>query len=206
MFYRPEDGHGLPHNPFNALVVPRPIGWISTRGATRSGQGGHDNLAPYSFFNAVAYTPPQVMFASTGRKEDRGDTKDSLAQIRETGVFCVNIVEAAAAEAMNRTSGPWAAGVDEFSDAGITREECRTIPCARVAGAPAALECRLTQVVTLEGRSNFLVLGVVTGIHIRDDVLTPEGRVEVTRFRPLARLGYMDYAVVSEVFQMERPG
>jgi flavin reductase (DIM6/NTAB) family NADH-FMN oxidoreductase RutF len=200
MFYRPEDGHGLPHNPFNALVTPRPIGWISTRSAD-----GHDNLAPYSFFNAVAYTPPQVMFASTGRKPDRGDTKDSLAQIRETGVFCVNIVEAAAAEAMNRTSGPWAAGVDEFADAGIAREDCRTIPCARVAGAPAALECRLSQVVTLEGRSNFLILGVVTGIHIRDDVLTPEGRVDVTRFRPLARLGYMDYAAVTEVFEMARP-
>lgn len=201
MFYRPEDGHGLPHNPFNALVVPRPIGWISSRGA-----GGHDNLAPYSFFNAVAYSPPQVMFASTSRKPDRGDTKDTLAQVRETGVFCVNIVEAEAAEAMNRTSGPWTADVDEFSDAGIAREECRTIPCSRVAGAPAALECRLSQVVTLEGRSNFLILGVVTGIHIRDDVLTPEGRVDVTRFRPLARLGYMDYAAVSEVFTMERPG
>ncbi|MCU0907097.1 MAG: flavin reductase family protein [Rhodobacteraceae bacterium] len=200
MFYRPEDGHGLPHNPFNALVVPRPIGWISSRGGD-----GHDNLAPYSFFNAVAYTPPQVMFASTGAKADRGDTKDTLAQIRETGVFCVNIVEAAAAEAMNRTSGPWGAAVDEFADAGILREDCRTIPCARVAGAPAALECRLSQVVTLEGRSNFLILGVVTGIHIRDDVLTPDGRVDVTRFRPLSRLGYMDYAAVTEVFAMDRP-
>jgi flavin reductase (DIM6/NTAB) family NADH-FMN oxidoreductase RutF len=101
MFYRPEDGHGLPHNPFNAIVTPRPIGWISTRGAD-----GSENLAPYSFFNAVAYVPPQVMFASTSAKEDRGDTKDSVANIRDTGVFCVNIVEYAMKDVMNRTSGP----------------------------------------------------------------------------------------------------
>ncbi|NIN77265.1 MAG: flavin reductase family protein, partial [Planctomycetales bacterium] len=87
MFYRPEDGHGLPHNPFNAIVAPRPIGWISTRGAD-----GSENLAPYSFFNAVAYTPPQVMFASTGAKPDRDGTKDSVTNIRDTGVFCVNLV------------------------------------------------------------------------------------------------------------------
>mgnify|MGYP005989099371 CR=1 FL=1 len=83
MFYRPEDGHGLPHNPFNAIVSPRPIGWISTRGAMG------DNLAPYSFFNAVAYVPPQVMFSSTSSKDDRGDTKDTVAQLRERGEFCV---------------------------------------------------------------------------------------------------------------------
>ena len=88
MFYRPEDGHGLPHNPFNAVITPRPIGWISTRGSD-----GHDNLAPYSFFNGVAYVPPQVMFSSTGSKSDRAVGKDSLTQLRDTGVFCVNIVE-----------------------------------------------------------------------------------------------------------------
>ena len=87
MFYEPRNGHGLPHNPFNAIVTPRPIGWISTRSAD-----GIDNLAPYSFFNAVAYTPPQVMFASTSSKPDQDDTKDSVANIRDTGVFCVNVV------------------------------------------------------------------------------------------------------------------
>ena len=102
MFYRPEDGHGLPHNPFNAIVAPRPIGWISTRDAQ-----GRDNLAPYSFFNAVAYVPPQVMFASTSAKPDREGTKDSVANIRETRVFCVNVVSAALSGAMNRSSGPW---------------------------------------------------------------------------------------------------
>ncbi|NVK60262.1 MAG: flavin reductase family protein [Rhodobacteraceae bacterium] len=199
MFYRPEEGHGLPHNPFNAIVTPRPIGWISTRGALG------DNLAPYSFFNAVAYVPPQVMFASTSTKEDRGDTKDSVAQLRESGVFCVNIVEEAMRDAMNATSGPWQAGQDEFDLAGIEKAECRTIDCPRVAAAPAALECKVVQVVQLPGAANFVTFGEVTGVHMRDDCLV-NGRFDVTRFRPLSRLGYRDYATVTEVFELKRPG
>ena len=199
MFYRPEDGHGLPHNPFNAIVTPRPIGWISTRDGD-----GHDNLAPYSFFNAVAYVPPQVMFASTSAKPDRDGTKDSVANIRATGVFCVNVVSAALTGAMNRSSGPWAREVDEFTDAGLEKAACETIPCARVAASPAALECRLTQIVQLPGEANFVVFGEVTGVHMRDDCLV-DGRFDVTRFSPLSRLGYMDYAVVREVFSLQRP-
>jgi flavin reductase (DIM6/NTAB) family NADH-FMN oxidoreductase RutF len=200
MFYRPEDGHGLPHNPFNAIVTPRPIGWISTRDAE-----GRENLAPHSFFNAVAYTPPQVVFSTTGSKPDRTRGKDSLSNIEDTGVFCVNIVEEAAREAMNRTSGPWPKETDEFAHAGIERAECETIPCSRVANAPASLECRLVQVIELLGKSNYLILGEVTGIHLRDDCLV-DGRFEVTRFRPLSRLGYRDFAVVTETFEMIRPG
>ena len=199
MFYRPEDGHGLSHNPFNAIVTPRPIGWISTRGTLG------DNLAPYSFFNAVAYVPPQVMFASTSAKPDRDGTKDSVAQLRESGVFCVNIVEYAARDAMNATSGPWKAGEDEFAMAGIDKAECETIDCPRVASAPASLECRVTQIVPLEGEANFAVFGEVTGIHMRDDCLS-EGRFDVTRFEPLTRLGYRDYAVIREMFALKRPG
>ncbi len=190
MFYIPAEGHGLPHNPFYAIVSPRPIGWISTRGK------GGDNLAPYSFFNAVAYAPPQVMFASNGRK-------DSLENIQETGVFAVNIVEFAAREAMNATSLR-ATGTDEFTLAGVAREECRTIACPRVAAVPAVLECRLSEVITLRGAANFLVLGEVTGVHIRDNCLNA-GRFDVTRYQPLARLGYHDYTVVREVFEMIRP-
>ncbi len=199
MFYRPEDGHGLPHNPFNAVVSPRPIGWISTRG-----RDGADNLAPYSFFNAVAYVPPQVMFASTSAKPDREGTKDSVANIRDTGVFCVNIVGHDARDAMNQSSGPWPREVDEFALAEVARAECTTIPCARVADAPASLECRLTEIVKLRGEANFLVLGEVVGVHLRDDCLV-EGRFDVTRFRPLARLGYMDYTTVESVFELRRP-
>ncbi|QBX99494.1 flavin reductase family protein [Rhodophyticola sp. CCM32] len=200
MFYRPEDGHGLPHNPFNAVVSPRPIGWISTRGAE-----GADNLAPYSFFNAVAYEPPQLMFASTSTKPDRSDTKDSVANIRETGVFCVNIVEYAARDAMNRTSGPWEKETDEFDLAGIDRAPCETIPCSRVANAPANLECKLTQIVHLAGEANVVVFGEVTGVHLRDNCLR-DGVFDVTSYQPLARLGYRDYARVTELFSMTRPG
>lgn len=164
MFYEPKDGHGLAHNPFNAIVTPRPIAWIATRGAD-----GRENLAPYSFFNAIAYTPPQIMFASTSAKADRGDTKDSLANIRDTGVFCVNVVETAA----------------------------RAIP--------AALECRATQIVTLEGANNFMVIATVVGIHLRDDCVV-DGRFDITRFAPLARLGYRDYASIAQVFELTRPG
>lgn len=199
MFYRPSEGHGLPHNPFNAIVTPRPIGWIATRGA-----GGQDNLAPYSFFNAVAYVPPQVMFASTGAKIDRDGTKDSVANIRETGVFCVNIVAEAMLDAMNVTSGEWPRDHDEFSEAALERAECTEIACARVANAPAALECRLTQIVPLAGKANFVVFGEVVGVHLRDDCMV-DGRFEVTRFNPLARLGYRDYTVVNSTFTLNRP-
>ncbi|WP_299842313.1 flavin reductase family protein [uncultured Jannaschia sp.] len=199
MFYRPEEGHGLPHNPFNAVVTPRPIGWISTRGAAS------DNLAPYSFFNAVAYLPPQVMFASTSAKPDRDGTKDSVAQIREAKVFCVNIVEYAARDVMNASSGSYPAGVDEFAEAGAAKAECTTIDCPRVADAPASLECRLTDIVRLPGEANYAVFGAVTGVHLRDDCLR-DGRFDVTAFQPLARLGYKDYARVTDVFSLERPG
>ncbi|WP_281858869.1 flavin reductase family protein [Litoreibacter halocynthiae] len=200
MFYRPEDGHGLPHNPFNAIVTPRPIGWISTRGAD-----GSENLAPYSFFNAVAYVPPQVMFASTAAKPDRDGTKDSVANIRDTGVFCVNVVEYAARDVMNLTSGPWDKEVDEFAKAGIERVDCDTIPCSRVVNAPANLECKLTQIVQLPGEANFAVFGEVTGVHMRDDCIV-DGVFDVTTFKPLARLGYKDYTYVKDVFSLTRPG
>jgi flavin reductase (DIM6/NTAB) family NADH-FMN oxidoreductase RutF len=193
MFYRPADGHGLPHNPFNAIVTPRPIGWISTRGAD-----GRDNLAPYSFFNAVAYVPPQVMFSSTA-------TKDSLSLLRETGVFCVNVVEYAMRDQMNASSGAFDRGVDEFEQAKVTKADCETIDCPRVANAPAALECRVTQILKLEGEDNHAIFGEVTGIHLRDDCLK-DGVFDVTRFQPLARLGYRDYSVVRDVFSLNRPG
>ncbi|MEM6482197.1 MAG: flavin reductase family protein [Pseudomonadota bacterium] len=200
MFYRPEDGHGLPHNPFNAIVTPRPIGWVATRGET-----GAENLAPYSFFNAVAYVPPQVMFASTSTKPDRGDTKDSVANIRETGVFCVNIVEYAMRDVMNVTSGALSKDVDEFDHAGIARVECETIECSRVSEAPAALECKLTQILRLPGEANYVVFGEVTGVHMRDDCLR-DGRFDVMAFNPLARMGYRDYTTVRDAFALARPG
>lgn len=199
MFYRPENGHGLPHNPFKAIVAPRPIGWISTRG-----NDGHDNLAPYSFFNAVADNPPQVVFSSTGRKEDRDDTKDSVSHIRETGVFAVNIVSRALSDAMNISSGPWEKTTDEFAKASLEKADCETIACSRVVAAPATLECTMTKIIQLEGPSNYLVIGKVTGVHITSQFLR-DGILDVKAYQPLARLGYKDYAAVTETFSLNRP-
>jgi flavin reductase (DIM6/NTAB) family NADH-FMN oxidoreductase RutF len=192
MFYQPKDGHGLPHNPFNAIVTPRPIGWISTRSAS-----GQDNLAPYSFFNGIAYVPPQVMFATT-------DVKDSLNNIRETGVFCVNVVSEALMHAMNITSENFDASVDEFVKAGLEKADCETITCARVKASPASMECELTQIIQTEGAANYVVFGEVTGVHMRDDCVV-NGRFDVTTYQPLSRLGYRDYTVVREVFELMRP-
>ncbi len=191
MFYRPAEGHGLPHNPFNAIVTPRPIAWVSTTGA----QG--DNIAPHSFFNAVAYVPPQVVFASTG-------IKDTLTNIRETGVFAVNIVEEAMLKAMSETSALLPRDKDEFVLNDLPKAPCETIACPRLAGAPATLECRVVQEVQLLGRDNVLVIGEVTGIHLRDDCLV-NGRFDATRFHPVARMGYRDYAIVREVIELARP-
>ena len=192
MFYRPAEGHGLPHNPFNAIVSPRPIGWISTRGPDG------DNLAPYSFFNAVAYTPPQVIFASNG-------VKDSVTNIRTSRVFAVNIVEEAMFHPMSATSAVLPPGTDEFIHAGVPKEDCTTIPCPRVAGAPATLECELVDIVTLRGPDNFLIIGEVTGVHLRDDCIRG-GRFDVTTFTPVARLGYRDYTFVRDLVELKRPG
>lgn len=199
MFYRPEAGHGLPHNPWNALIAPRPIGWISTRG------GGGDNLAPYSFFNAVAYTPPQLMFASTSAKADRPGTKDSVAQIVETGVFCVNIAGFDQRAAVIASSAMLPAGTSEFDACAIPAVPCQTIDCLRVADAPAAIECRATQVLPLAGEANWLVIGVATGVHLREDCVV-DGRFDPRAAGGwLARAGYKDYAVITELFEMDRP-
>jgi flavin reductase (DIM6/NTAB) family NADH-FMN oxidoreductase RutF len=191
MFYRPEDGHGLPRNPLTAIISPRPIGWISTRASWG------DNLSPYSFFNAVAYEPPQVMFASTG-------AKDSQAAARESGVFCVNIVGHAEMALMSQTSKMLPRGTDEFQYAGVAKAECTTIACPRVGEAPASLECRVTQILDLEGNGNSLIIGRITAIHLRDDCLV-DGRFDVRRYRPVGRLGYMDYTVLSDVVELRRP-
>ncbi len=191
MFYKPSDGHGLPHNPFKAIVSPRPIAWISTR----AGHG--DNLAPYSFFNAVADVPPQVMFA--------GGMKDSIANVVDSGVFAVNIVEEAMFKIMSETSARLPRGTDEFSRSGILKAQCGSIDCPRVANAPATLECRMLQIITLKGTDNYMVVGEVTGVHLRDDCMV-NGHFDVTRYRPMARMGYMDYAVVRDVVSLPRPG
>lgn len=199
MFYRPDEGHGLPHNPFNALITPRPIAWVSTQD-----RNGVANLAPYSFFNGTAYVPPQVMFASTGTKEDQTNAKDTLANIRATDVFCINIVEQTMTDAMNISTNGFAKDVDEFERAGLTASQCETIECPRLADAPASMECKVTQIIQMKGENNYVIHGEVTGIHMRDNCIV-DGIFDVTTFRPLARLGYRDYSVVDNTFTLARP-
>lgn len=200
MFYQPKNNnHGLPHDPFKAIVSPRPIGWISTLD-----ENGVANLAPYSFFNALCDTPPMVMFASTGQKPDQENGKDSLANIRATGEFSVNIVSYALREPMNQSAASFPADVDEFEAVGLHKAAGNAIKAPHVAEAPAVLECKLFKIIGLPGAANTMVIGEVVGVHLKDDLIV-NGRLDVTRYAPLSRLGYMDYARVNEVFELIKP-
>ena len=205
MFYCPADGHGLPHDPFKAIVTPRPIGWISTVDAQ-----GRANLAPYSFFNGCGDAPPLVMFSQSGRKSRPEPVKDSVANIRETSEFACNIVSQALKDAMNVSSGTYQPEVDEFELAGLTKAPGKSISVPHVAEAPAVLECRLVKVVDdlpswHEHAFNIMVIGEVVGVHI-DEAILKDGRVDVLAYNPVARLGYMDYTTVTDVWEMLRPG
>ena len=195
----------LPHDPFKALAVPRPIGWIGSLDAQ-----GRPNLAPYSFFNAISDRPPMVMFSSGGRK-------DSLRNILETGEFTCSIAHWDLREAMNLSSAPVAPGVDEFALAGLAPAPSLLVKPPRVAQAPAAFECRLWQTLDLpapparpgaklapEGYT--MVIGEVVAVYI-DDAYLEGGIVQTGKMRPLARLGYMDYSVVTPetLVTMNRP-
>lgn len=203
MFYRPPGHHGLRHNPFNALVIPRPIGWISSLDAE-----GRVNLAPYSFFNGVAYTPPQVMFAATGLHE-HGGFKDTVANVQATKEFVVNLATWPLREAMNACSAPAPHEIDEFELAGLTPAPAETVKPPRVRESPVHLECRYVQTVELltakPESPNLVVFGEVLGVHI-DDSAIEDGLVRYDRLDVIGRLGYRDYVRVDNVFSMERPG
>ena len=198
MFYEPRKrDHGLPHDPFKALVVPRPIGWITSISAK-----GEINLAPYSFFNAFQAHPHLVGFASAGMK-------DSAAFVAETGEFVCNFVSEDLWHEMNRTSAPLARGRSEIDHAGLETTPSRLVAPPRVARAAAALECRWTQTIHLEDAQGqpsdaFLVCGEVVGIFV-DDRFVVDGRIDTAAMRPMARLGYMDYAVVESTRTLARP-
>ncbi|MCG8354850.1 MAG: flavin reductase family protein [Kiloniellales bacterium] len=202
MFYETKtNNHGLPHDPFKSCVAPRPIGWITTLD-----NEGRVNLAPYSFFNGVASDPPMVMFANNAPAER--PAKDSLANCEATGEFVCNIATWDLREAMNRTSAPVPAGTDEMTLAGLEAAPSRLVKPPRVKAAPIHLECLYHQTVELPrntpGGRNAMVLGRVVGIHIDESVLS-DGLVDPGKFKPIARLGYMDYTLVETVFTMHRP-
>lgn len=191
--------HGLPHDPFKALVAPRPIGWI-----TAISIKGEINLSPYSFFNAVSDLPPMVAFASHGKK-------DALTFIAETGEFVCNLATWKLREAMNETSAPLPRGQNEMEHAGLHPAPSRLVKAPRVAEAPAALECKHLQTVPLTPLSGaepryFLVIGQVIGVHI-DDRFIVDGLVDTAAMRPIARAGYRDYFVATPEtkFAITRP-
>ncbi|MFQ5534019.1 MAG: flavin reductase family protein [Sphingomonadales bacterium] len=202
MFYQPSKrDHGLKYDPFKSLVVPRPIGWISTISLE-----GVVNLAPFSFFNAVCHPPPVVMFCANSDDEDR-TRKDSRANAEQTGEFVVNLATWELREQMSRSAAAVAPEVDEFDIAGLTQAPSKFVKPPRVAESPAHLECKYLQTVELPrarpALSNAIVLGEVIGVHISEDVLTG-GLVDTTKLKPIARLGYGDYAVIENVFTMTR--
>ncbi len=199
-FYEPATGHGLPHDPFKAIVAPRPIGWVSTLSAS-----GVPNLAPYSFFNAVCDTPPMIAFSSSG-------PKDSVANVEATGEFVWNMATRALAEAMNASSAAVPPETDEFTLAGLETAPSRIVAPPRVAASPASLECRLLQIVTLydlDGgeTANRLVIGQVVGVHIRRTFLR-DGMFDTGAAHPIMRAGYRDEyveATPETMFKMKRP-
>lgn len=198
MFYDArKNDHGLPHDPFKAIVAPRPIGWITSMSAS-----GEINLAPYSFFNGVSSRPAIVMFSSEGRK-------DSFALIRETGEFVCNLATWDLREAMNKTSAPMARGVNEMKEAGLEPAPSRLVKPPRVAASPCALECALLQIVQLsdaDGRAldTHVLFGQVIGVNI-DDRFVRDGLLDTAAMKPIARNGYHNYAVVESQFRMVRP-
>ncbi|WP_343591047.1 flavin reductase family protein [Paracidovorax wautersii] len=198
--YQPRQGHGLPHDPFNAIVGPRPIGWISTQSAA-----GALNLAPYSFFNAFNYVPPIVGFASIG-------AKDTLANVQATGEFVWNLATRDLAEAMNQTCAAVPPEVDEFTLAGLTPLASSLVAPPRVAQSPVSFECRCTQILQLQGADGvqvptWLVLGEVVAIHI-DRAQLKDGIYDTASAGHILRAGGpADYFTVGpeQLFKMYRP-
>lgn len=203
MYYETDaNDHGLRYNPLKACVVPRPIGWITTMSAE-----GVVNLAPFSFFNVLSYDPPFVMF-SAGSHEEDGGKKDSVLNAESTGEFVYNMATWAQRDQMNRTALIVQRGLDEMAATGLVPLPSRLVRPPRVKGSPVHFECRLHQIVTLPGRKqsseHHVVIGRVVAVHIDDDALTVDGRVDVLKIRPIARLGYKDYTSVDSLFEMEK--
>ena len=205
MFIDPADNlrpAPLKFSPFKALVVPRPIGWITSQSAE-----GVLNLAPFSYFNACCDAPPCVMYCVNGKHAD-GGVKDSLANVEETGEFVCNLATWELRVQMNETSAHVPRSVDEMREVGLTAAPSLKVKPPRVAESPAHFECKLVRTVELPctdaSARHTMVIGEVIGIPL-DEKLIVDGRVDVTKLKPVARLGYLDFAVVEDFFTMERP-
>jgi flavin reductase (DIM6/NTAB) family NADH-FMN oxidoreductase RutF len=201
LFYTPDkrDKSILRHDPFKAIIAPRPIGWVTTMG-----KDGAINLAPYSFFNAIADNPPMLAFSSNG-------VKDSIAFAQETREFVWNMPTWDLRNEMNATSATLPRGDNEFVHAGLEMAPCNLVKPPRVAKSPVALECKVADIIRLRNKDgaeidNWLCIGQVVGVHIDPAYISEDGVLQVTEMKPIARCGYLaDYTVLDELFQMERP-
>jgi len=204
MFYEPGNtDHGLPHDPFKSCVIPRPIGWISSL----SREGIH-NLAPFSQFQMLTFNPPYVMFSAN--QNTRGAFKDTVVNVEATGEFVWNMATYALRDAVNKSAQEVPPEVDEFELAGVTKQPSMLVRPMRVAESPIHFECVYHQTIHLPGKTSLstasVVFGRVVGIHIEDEFIRPDGRIDVLKIRPIARLGYHDYTTVDSLFQMIIPG
>lgn len=203
MFYETKRGdHGLPHSPLKGCILPRPIGWISTLDSS-----GRVNLAPFSFFNLVSEQPPLLIFCPNGPHSEGGE-KDTLKNLREHPEFVVNLATYRLRDAVNASAGPWPRGGNEFEAAGLTEEPSILVSPPRVKESPLHLECKVEEIIPLPGEMggvpNHMVLGHILGVHIEDDMIV-EGQIRPERLQVIARLGYMDYAIIDKTFTMPRP-
>ena len=201
MFYETaKNDHGLARPPFKSCVVPRPIGWLSTISAD-----GVPNLAPYSQFTNLTFDPPYVLVSIN--RTPKGLRKDTAVNIESTGEFVYNIVPYALRSAMNISATPYPPEVDEFEKAGLTKAPCRLVKPFRVGESPISLECRFVQTIVLPGDSKTgtvdIIIGKVVGVHIADEVILSDGKIDMEKIRPLARMGYSDYTSAEHVFELE---
>lgn len=204
MYYDPiKNDHGLPHDPFKSCVVPRPIGWIST-----ISRDGIHNLAPFSQFQNLSFDPPYVMFAAN--QNSRGLKKDTVINIEHTGEFVYNMATYELREAVNLSAQELPPEIDEFEISGVTKSPSIIVKPCRVAESPIQFECHLYTSLRLPGNglmgSVDLIIGRVVLIHIKDEFIGPDGRIDILKIRPLARLGYYDYTTIDSVFEMVIPG
>lgn len=203
MHYDPRrDACPLPYDPFKSCTVPRPIGWLST-----ISKGGLVNLAPFSQWQNLTFDPPMVMFAANQHVDGR--RKDTVVNAEDTGYFVWNMATYALREAVNHSAVDFPHGVDEFEKAGVTKAACIEAPCPRVAESPCHFECKYISTHRLRGASTVgtvdVVFGEVVRIHVREDVVLASGKLDIENIAPIARMGYYDYAVVRETFEMRIP-
>ena len=205
MFYEPKkNNHGLKKNPFKSCTVPRVIGWISTKN-----EDGTDNIAPYSQFTNLTFDPPLVLFSANQNVFD--DRKNTVKNIERTGEFVYNMVSEDLAEAMNKSSiAELPEGFkDKFDYCGLEKADSEIVDVARVKASPVQYEIKYVQTLRLRGVDTIntidIIIGEVVGIHIKDEFITEEDKVDVTKIRPVARLGYFDFTVVDNSFTMDTP-